>query len=87
MKYICTENEEGKEEIFTFPKDVDHDTFYEALRYIRNHTWGNWHRVHREIISAGFIDKGSLCHGKSESLKVDSRSITDTQLLRKQFSI
>lgn len=87
MKYICTINDDGREEIFTFPKDVDHDTFFEVARSIRNHTWGNWHRVHREIISAGFVDENLICSGKSESLKVESRGAVDTEILEKQFKL
>ena len=88
QKYICVNNpEEKKEEIFIFPVWVDHDTFYEGVRMLRNHTWGNWHRVDREIISAGFIDKDLKCHGKSESLKVESRGDVDTELLKSQFTL
>lgn len=85
MKYICTINDDGREEIFTFPKDVDHDAFYEVASRIKNHTWGNWHRVQREIISAGFVDMNLNCGGRSESLKVDSRGAQDTELLESQF--
>jgi len=75
-------NEEtGIEEIFTFPGHVNHDTMAEALRFMRNRTRGSWHRVRRFVVSAGFVDTSGRCHGRSESLDVDSRP-EDTALLR-----
>ena len=79
MKYIVTQDENGKEEIFVFPKSVNHDCMGEVLGYIKNQTWGNWERVFRFPISAGFTD-GVKCYGHSETLGLKSRP-EDTQLL------
>jgi len=83
MKYICTDSEYG-EEIFTFPQSVHHDAMAEVLGGIKNHTHGNWERVRREPISAGFIDRNDNCFGKSETLGVESRGTDDTVLLAEQ---
>lgn len=79
MKYIVTHSEEGKEEIFIFQKSINHDCMMESIEGIRNHSWGNWERVFRQPISAGFTD-GKTCYGRSESLNLDSRP-QDTELL------
>lgn len=81
MKYIVTRNlENDKEEIFIFPKSVNHDCMAEVLEMIKNQSWGNWEREPRFPISAGFTD-GKTCYGRSESLNLDSRP-QDTELLR-----
>lgn len=86
QKYICVTNlDEEIEEIFIFPMWVDHDCFLEAVGAIRSQTWGNWTRGHREIVSAGFVDKNLNCHGKSETLQVESRGDVDTKLLKSLF--
>lgn len=79
MKYIVTRNEEGKEEIFVFPKSVNHDCMAEVLGFIKNQTYGNWERVFRKPVSAGFTD-GKTCYGESFSLGIESRP-QDTELL------
>lgn len=79
MKYIVTQDENGKEEIFIFPKSQNHDCFAESVEGIRNQTWGNWERIFRRPISAGFTD-GVKCYGHSETLGLKSRP-EDTQLL------
>ena len=81
MKYIVTTNENGEEEIFIFPCSVNHDVMAEAVASMRNQTHGNWRRVHRETISAGFVEAG-MCLGKSESLGLSSRP-QDSNLLPK----
>ena len=80
MKYIVTRDEDGREDIFVFPMRVHHDAMMESLRGIKNQTHGNWHRVFREPVSAGFVT-GSICHGNSETLNLSSRP-EDTQLLK-----
>ena len=85
MKYIATKDEEGKEELFTFPKNINHDAMAEVLGHIKNQTGGNWSRVRRIPVSAGFVDANGKCSGKSESLKLKSRQ-EDTALLRKQYT-
>lgn len=82
MKYIVIMLE-GKEKIFVFPKEVDHDRMYEAMQAIRFDTgFRDWERKlrHGEAISAGFVTNG-VCHGRSETLNLDSRGDKDTALL------
>ena len=81
MKYIATKRDDGTEEIFIFPRSVNHDCMAEMLRGIRDQSWGNWKRIHRSPVSAGFVE-GGLCIGYSESLNLRSRQ-EDTALLRK----
>lgn len=83
MKYVVVESEEAGEQIFIFPKEVNHSDFAEIVSYIK---WYptidsyNWERVYREPIAAGFTD-GQSCYGRSESLNLDSRP-EDTKLLK-----
>ncbi len=82
MKYIVMALAD-KEEIFVFPRSVDHDRMAEACEMIRFGSDRNWNRKYRdgECVSAGFIDNG-VCHGRSESLDLSSRPELDTMLLR-----
>jgi hypothetical protein len=80
MKFITTRDDAGKEEIFLFPRNIDHDAMAEVLGRIKDHTYGNWQRVHREPIAAGFVSKSGLCFNMSESLHLKSRP-EDTALL------
>ncbi len=82
MKYIVTKNEEGEEEIFTFPRSVNHDCMSEVLNKVKNQTWGDWRRVRREVVSAGFINSQGECYGESITLHVTMRE-GDTELYRK----
>ena len=82
MKYICMNNN-GVEEVFTFPSTIDHDAMEEVLSRIKNHTIGNWERVFRFPVSAGFVMNGK-CFGRSETLDLDSREEIDTKILRGQ---
>ncbi|MBT4130952.1 MAG: hypothetical protein HOD58_06255 [Gammaproteobacteria bacterium] len=84
MKYICTINSEGKEEIFTFPATINHDAMAESISGIKNHTHGDWERVLRDPVSAGFVDADSKCYGESESLGIESRP-EDSALLAAQL--
>jgi hypothetical protein len=77
MKYIVTERE-GIEEMFVFPDTINHDCMAEVLDRIKDRTTGNWYRVHRTPISAGFITVEGECYGRSETLRLDSRGTTDT---------
>ena len=85
MKYIVVQLD-GKEKIFVFPKEVDHDRMYEAMEAIRfdmaGTFRGDWRRKIRdgEAVSAGFVTNG-VCHGRSETLNLDSRGEKDTALL------
>lgn len=81
MKYIVTEDENGVEEIFMFPKEVNHDCMMEMLARIKNQTWGDWHRVFRKAVSAGFTD-GIICWGESETLGIKSRKEVDALLIK-----
>ncbi len=82
MKYIKTESEEGVLEIFTFPNSIDHDAMVEAIARARNKTRGEWRRIARTPVSAGFVTAGK-CHGRSETLKL-SAAEEDTDLLNQQ---
>ena len=84
MKYIVTQNESGEREIFLFPSNVHHDAMAEVLSGIRNQTHGDWRRIHREPVSAGFV-VGGLCCGESESLHLKSHP-DDTALLLESYS-
>ena len=79
MKYVVVSSEAG-EQLFTFPKSIDHAAFAEVLSYIKQGTRQNWKRAHRQPVSAGFTD-GVRCYGRSETLGLDSRP-GDTTLLR-----
>ncbi len=80
MKYVVVRIESGKEQLFIFPKAVNHDSFAEVLSHIREGDHNNWKREYREPVSAGFTD-GKTCYGRSESMNLDSREIKDTKLL------
>lgn len=83
MKYIVTMLDD-KEVIFTFPNTVSHDRMWEAMECIRFGDY-NWERklMDGDLVSAGFVDTESMaCFGRSESLDVDGRGATDTDLLR-----
>lgn len=79
MKYIVTKTEDDKEEIFIFPKSVNHDCMMEVLSRIKNQTGGNWERVRRKAVSAGFT-AGVKCYGCSETLGLKSRQ-EDSELI------
>ena len=83
MKYITTVDEDGKEELFSFPRSINHDAMAEVLNYIKNQNGGDWKRVRRKPVAAGFVDASGKCHGKSETLGLKSRP-EDTKLLFKQ---
>ncbi len=83
MKYIVTVLD-GEECIFLFPREVNHDYFAEAMEAIRFGNFRDWTRgkfKQGNIISAGFVTNG-VCHGRSESLDIDSRVKLDTELLK-----
>jgi hypothetical protein len=83
MKYVVVSSEEQGEQLFIFPKNINHDSFAEVLSNIRFYKNGNlrdWKRIYREPISAGFTD-GVKCYGKSESLNLNSRP-EDTEILK-----
>ena len=79
MKYIVTDCQEAGEQIFIFPKSIDHDRMAEALSVIKHGDCRNWKRIYRNPVSAGFTD-GKTCYGKSETLGLPSRPV-DTKLL------
>lgn len=81
MKYVVTRDESGKDEIFIFPKQINHDDFAEVLSYIKQYTGPRyWERQHRQPIAAGFYD-GKRCYGRSETLDLDSRGRLDEMLI------
>jgi len=78
MKYIVVKNElENVEYIFPFPRNIDHDKMFKAMRRLRFDT----------IISAGFINEFMECYGRSQTLRVSYREGSDTQLLKESFQI
>jgi len=82
MKFITTQDENGKVDLFMFPRSIDHDAMAEAIQGIRNKTHGDWERIYRKPISAGFVENGK-CFGRSETLGLEARK-DDTALLRYQ---
>ena len=86
MKYVCLMNDETKkEEIFTFPNNINHDAFAMGICRLKNHLHGNWRRIRRDVISAGFVDASFNCFGRSETLRLDSRGEVDSLLLSEQI--
>lgn len=81
MKYIVTVTEDGVREIFVFPRSVHHSAMAEAVARIKEVNGPHdWRRITRTPVSAGFVDNNGVCHGKSESLRLES-SAEDTALL------
>jgi hypothetical protein len=80
MKYVVVASEQG-EQLFTFPKNINHDDFADVLSHIKVGSASRWNRFFRQPISAGFTD-GKACYGRSESLNLDCRN-QDTALLLK----
>lgn len=72
MKFIVTATEEGKEEMFLFPSVIQHDIMAEAICAMKDKNYGNWKRIRRNPISAGFV-VGGQCSGYSETLRMGSR--------------
>lgn len=85
MKFITTRDEQGKEELFVFPRTVPHDAMAEVVGRIRNQMGGNWRRIRREPVSAGFVDAAGECFGHSETLGLSARP-EDSVLLASQYS-
>lgn len=81
MKYVVVDSEEAGEQMFIFPKTINHNRVAEILDYIKHGDDRNWERIYREPVSAGFITDGK-CHGKSETLGLPSRSI-DTEIYQR----
>ena len=82
MKYIVTKTDGGTEEIFLFPDSVYHKDMADAVSYLKQHDHHDpdrWRRIHREPVSAGFVEGGE-CVGLSESLGLRSRP-QDTAML------
>lgn len=84
LKYVVTEDEDGVEEIFVFPKRYNHDDFASDINGLRVRDPNNhreWERKYKKPVSGGFVD-GMKCYGRSETLGLDSRGERDTLLLR-----
>ena len=79
MKYVVVESVEAGEQLFVFPRTINHDQFADVLSHIRHGYGRDWNRIYRKPISAGFTD-GAKCYGRSESLNLDARP-GDTRLL------
>ena len=85
MKYICFQLASGVEEVILFPRTIHHDCFAQQQGGIKNQSYGNWERVSRFPISAGFVDHSLKCYGNSETLNLTSRP-EDTLILKRQLS-
>ena len=72
MKYVVVDGKDDGEQLFIFPKTIDHDQFADVLNFIKVGHDRNWKRIYRKPISAGFTD-GVTCYGRSESLHLESR--------------
>lgn len=84
MKYVRMKGFDDNDDwIVIFPKNINHDCIAEVLGRMKNQTHGNWERVFREPVSAGFVDSAGTCHGESESLGLKSL-FEDTEILAKQ---
>lgn len=81
MKYVVMQDENGIQELFMFPKSVNHDVFANAVSRLKDQAHGNWKRIDRDVISAGFTD-GTTCFGRSETLNLDSRGRLDEMLIQ-----
>ena len=88
MKYVCFKNQNGEEEIMMFPRHIHHDCFAEIQGHIKNQSHGQWHRVSRNPVSAGFVaftNSGANCFGESITLGLKSRK-QDTEILMQQLT-
>ena len=83
MKYIVY-HEALREYLISFPDCINHDHMAEAVGFLR---FGGtqWRRSQGVVVSAGFI-VGGECLGRSESLKIGSRKVTDTDILNSEGS-
>ena len=84
MKYIVMCDNDGAEIIILFPKTIHHDAMADSVSSMRDQTHGPWRRIFRTPVSAGFVSKNKVCHGRSETLALESRP-EDTALLIGQF--
>jgi len=73
MKYICIINFGNQQEIFVFPKTINHAYMADLL--------------HCPVISAGFVSIANMCFGESLTLDLKSRGQIDTDILAKQFLV
>ena len=82
MKYVVVDSKEAGEQMFIFPKSVNHDRVAEVLtHHIKHGDDLNWERIYRKPIAAGFTD-GTIFYGESETLKLKSRGDKDAALVR-----
>lgn len=81
MKYVVMKDEDDKETIFIFDESIHHDCLAEMVGRIKNQSGGNWRRVHRTPVAAGFTD-GVKCWGHSETLNLSSRGEEDAKLIK-----
>ncbi len=87
MKYIVISHL-GVEYMFICPKNIHltHENFADAIHTMKfvnsNHDWQRMYNSH--VVSAGFVNNQGWCHGRSESLNIDSRE-EDSILWAKQY--
>lgn len=80
MKYVVMKDQHGKETLFMFSRGIHHDCAAEVFGRIKDQSTGRWNRVFREPVSAGFVT-ASVCHGRSETLNLESRGQVDSALI------
>ena len=86
MKYVTMRNDAtGKETIYLFDKSINHDLMAQTLHVTKIGDSHNWERAFQSPVSAGFVDHTWTCHGRSESLNLNSRD-EDTAILASQLS-
>lgn len=87
MKYIILKLED-KHYPFVFSKSLNHSDFCDIAKKTKMYPNGgsrNWERLLRNsvCVGAGFISKDGTCHGRSESLGIDSRP-EDTKIFAEE---
>lgn len=83
-KYIVIKIDEI-ELLFTFSALITHANMLEAVQSVKHGHNESWTRPYRMAVavSAGFVFPSGTCHGRSESLNLNSRPDVDTKLLQK----
>jgi len=76
MKYICLQHRQTKEKfIVAFDRSLNHVDMAEVAARVKvyeNSPPYSWNSGLLSVVSAGFIDHKGSCHGRSESLQLNS---------------
>lgn len=73
MKYLVLLADDGHHDVVVFPSGITHEAMAEVVRRTRNQTYGNWRRVERKPVSAGFVNAQWACSGASEALGLEAK--------------